>query len=164
MKIGIISDTHDRLARTRYAVKLLQAQGADLLVHCGDLTGPEIVAACSVLPLYFVFGNNDSDSVPSLRKAAAECGATCLEWGGEFVVQQTRIAVAHGHLTSDLRPLLMAQPNYLLSGHSHIRRDWCEGSVRRINPGALHRANEFTVALLDLESNDVRFLAVPKQV
>lgn len=162
MKIGILSDTHDKLARTRFAVQQLKSRGAELLVHCGDLICPEIVVECSILPLYFVFGNNDCDTVPSLRRAASEHGAICLGWGGEFTVAETRIAVVHGHLTSDLRPLLKAQPQYLLSGHSHIRHDWYEGVVRRINPGALHRADEYTVALLDLKSDDLQFLPIPK--
>lgn len=164
MKIGIISDTHDKIARTRYAVQLLKSHGADLLIHCGDFTGPDILVECSTLPMYFVFGNNDCDTVPDLRNAAAKHGATCLGWGGEFTVQETRIAVTHGHLTSDLRPLLQAQPQFLFSGHSHNRNDWRDGSVRRINPGALHRADEFTVALLDLATEELRFLPVPKQV
>ena len=164
MKIGIISDTHDRLLRTRFAVQLLKSQGAELLVHCGDFIGSEILAECSVLPTYFVFGNNDCDTVPDLQQAATELGATCLGWGGEFTVQETRLAVVHGHLTSDLRPLLKSEPQYLFSGHSHIRGDWQEGPVRRINPGALHRAEEFTVALLDLSTSAVQFLPIPKQV
>ncbi|HLQ46703.1 MAG TPA: metallophosphoesterase family protein [Planctomycetaceae bacterium] len=164
MKIGIISDTHDRLLRTRFAVQLLKSQGAELLVHCGDFIGSEILIECSVLPLYFVFGNNDCDTVPYLRQTATDLGATCLGWGGEFTVQQTRLAVVHGHLTSDLRPLLKSQPQYLFSGHSHNRGDWHEGPTRRINPGALHRAEEFTVALLDLDTNALKFLPIPKQV
>ena len=43
MRIGILSDTHDQIARTTRAVVLLRAEGAEALVHCGDLTGPEIV-------------------------------------------------------------------------------------------------------------------------
>jgi putative phosphoesterase len=162
MKIGILSDTHDKLARTRYAVQFLKSHGAELLVHCGDFTGPEVLVECSVLPLYFVFGNNDCDTVPDLRETAANHGAICLGWGGEFTVDETRIAVTHGHLTSELRPLLKAQPQYLFTGHSHVQHDRQEGSVRRINPGALHRASEFTVALLDLESREVEFLSIPK--
>ena len=163
MKIGIISDTHDKLARTRYAVQLLKSHGAELLIHCGDFTGREILVECSVLPLYFVFGNNDCDTVPDLREMATTHGAICLGWGGEFTVHDTRIAVVHGHLTSDLRPLLKAQPHFLFSGHSHIRGDWHEGNVRRINPGALHRADDFSVALLDLVSDELQFLPIPKQ-
>ena len=164
MKIGIISDTHDRLLRTRFAVQLLKSQGAELLVHCGDFIGREILVACSALPLYFVFGNNDCDTVPDLQQVATELGATCLGWGGEFTVQEKRLAVVHGHLMSDLRPLLKSQPDYLFSGHSHIRGDWLEGTTRRINPGALHRAEEFTVALLELSTSAVQFLPIPKQV
>lgn len=163
MKVGIISDTHDAFDRTRFAVELLKSEGADLLVHCGDFINADIVAECSLLPLYFVFGNNDCDSVPSLRNAADEYNATCLGWVGEFMADGKRIGVVHGHLTSDLRPLLKSQPDYLLSGHSHIRRDWHEGKTRRINPGALFRATEYTVALLDLAKDDVRFLPILKE-
>ncbi len=158
--IGILSDTHDHAERTRIAVNLLRSEGADVLVHCGDLASPEVVAECSVLPFYFVFGNHDADMVSVLQSAAEQHGATCLGWGGEFTASQKRIAVVHGHLTMDLRPLLEAQPDYLLSGHSHIARDWHEGPTRRINPGALFRAGEFSVALLDVDADDVRFLTV----
>lgn len=57
MRIGILSDTHDRLARADRAVASLVAAGAEALIHCGDLTGPEIVHVCGRLPSYYVFGN-----------------------------------------------------------------------------------------------------------
>lgn len=162
MKIGILSDTHDKIARTRSAVTMLLDRGAEVLIHCGDLLGPEIVAECSRGPFYFVFGNNDADMVPALRQAARKHGAHCLEWGGEIPLAGKRIAVVHGHLTSDLRPLLEAQPDYLLSGHSHIAGDWRHGSTRRINPGALHRTKNYSVALLDLKSDELEFLPVER--
>lgn len=160
MKIGILADTHDELARTRLAVRRLQDAGAEGLIHCGDLTGPEIVSACAVLPFYFTFGNHDADTVPYLTQAAAEYNATCLGWGGEITLAGKRIAVVHGHLTFDLKPLLESQPDYLFSGHSHIAGDWLQGTTRRINPGALHRADEFSVALLDLHSEELQFLTI----
>ena len=158
--IGILADTHNHLNRTKAGVRILQEQGAKILVHCGDLASPEIVEICAVLPLYFVFGNHDADSAADLKQAAAEQGATCLEWGGEFEYQGKRIAIVHGHMTLDVRPLLEAEPDYLLSGHSHVARDWQSGPIRRINPGALFRTLEPSVALLDVVSDDVRFLAV----
>lgn len=161
MRLGILSDTHDRLARTRQAVGLLRDAGAEGLVHCGDLCGPEIVAACAVLPFWFVFGNHDGDSVAALHKAAGKHGAMCLAWGGEFVGGGKRIAVVHGHLGGDVKSLLAATPDYLLCGHSHLREDVRVGGVRRINPGALHRAETYTVALLDTATDELRFLALP---
>jgi putative phosphoesterase len=160
MRLGILSDSHDRLDRVRSAVRLLQAEGAKVLVHCGDLTGPAVVAACTVLPCYFTFGNHDADGVPGLERAASETGAVCLEWGAEVVLADKRVAVTHGHMSTDVRRLLAARPDYLLSGHSHRAGDRYDGPTRRINPGALHDADEYTVALLDLGTDDLRFLPV----
>lgn len=160
MRIGILSDTHDELDRTRLAVQLLRDSGVETLIHCGDLASPPIVAACSVLPCWFVFGNHDSDSVPDLQRAASEYGAVCLGWGSVVELAGKRVGVAHGHMTADVRRVLSEQPDFLLSGHSHIASDMMVGSVRRINPGALHRADEFTVAVLDLVRGELRLLQV----
>ncbi len=162
MKIGILSDTHNHLQRTEQAVELLRDAGAEALFHCGDLARPEIVAACAVLPFYFTFGNHDSDMVRVLEQSADELGAHCLHWGGEVTLAEKRIALVHGHITRDLRPLLEAQPDYLLTGHSHQTHDFYEGTTRRINPGALFRASEFSVALLNLATDDLQWIEVPK--
>ena len=161
MRLGILSDTHDDIAKTRQAIEILRAAGADALVHCGDLTGPEIVVACSELPLYFVFGNHDADRVPELKIAAATTGAVCLEWGGVIELGGRRIGVTHGHMDIDVRRVLDRQPDYLLFGHLHFPVDNREGSVRRINPGASSRADECSVAILDLETDELRFLTIP---
>ena len=162
MRIGIISDTHDRLSRTIVAVQILTDAGALALFHCGDLTSPEIVSACGVLPGYFVFGNNDADNCPALRRAIDKVNGVCLGWGGEVTLAGKRIALAHGHLHTDVRRVVAARPEYLLFGHSHVPTDEREGAVRRINPGALHRAEKYTVALLDLETDALEFLEVPR--
>jgi putative phosphoesterase len=158
--VGIISDTHNQVERTQSAVELLQNEGADLLIHCGDFTSTEIVTICAVMPFYFVFGNNDYAA--DLEWAAEQTGAACLGWGGELTVGDKRIAVTHGHLTSDLRPLLESQPDYLLSGHSHMPDDSQAGVTRRINPGALFRARDYSVALLDVATDSLRFLEVAR--
>jgi putative phosphoesterase len=161
MRLGILADTHDDLARARSAVGLLRAEGAEALIHCGDLASPSIVALLAALPSWFVFGNHDADVVPHLERAAAEFGVVCLGWGGVVELAGKRVGVAHGHMSVDVRRVLAARPDYLLSGHSHIASDSLSGAVRRINPGALHRADEFTVALLEVETGEVRFLRVP---
>jgi putative phosphoesterase len=162
MRLGILSDTHNQVDRARRAAELLESLGAEALVHCGDLAIVEVVAACADLPLYFAIGNHDADNVPALRAAAEAHGAVCLGYGGELTLAGKRVAVTHGHLTMDLRPLLAAGPDYLLTGHSHAPMDRRDGPTRRINPGALFRAAEFTVALLDLESDELQFLTVPR--
>ena len=83
-----------------------------------------------------------------------------LGWGGTVKFAYKLVGVVHGHMRTDLRRVMEVQPDYLLSGHSHIAQDEREGRVRRINPGALCLADELTVALLDLVTDDVRFLTV----
>ena len=163
MQIGIISDTHDERHRTAIAVERLQAEGAEVLFHCGDLVEANIVGDCALLPCYFVFGNNDVANVPEIQSAIAGFrGAVCLEWGGEVQLSGKRIAMTHGHRNAEIRRLLSASPDYLFSGHSHIAADWREGTTRRINPGALHRARRFSVALLNLENDELRFLEISR--
>ncbi|MCE9534361.1 MAG: YfcE family phosphodiesterase [Planctomycetes bacterium] len=161
MRLGILSDTHDQLERTRRAIDLLRSDGAEALIHCGDIMGPDVLEACTVLPCSFVFGNNDDD-ISALRQMANLTGANCMDWGSIITLAGKRIGVTHGHMSVDVRRLLAQQPDYLFSGHSHIPMDQQEGTVRRINPGALHRAVEFTVALLEVESGELRFLTVPR--
>lgn len=160
MRLGILADTHDELVRTRLAVRQLRDAGAEALIHCGDLASPPIVQSLAPLPCWFVLGNHDADSVPALERAAAEFGPVCLGWRGVVDLGGRRVGVVHGHMTTDLRRVLAERPEFLLSGHSHVASDTIAGSVRRINPGALHRADEFTVAVLELTSGALRLLRV----
>jgi putative phosphoesterase len=168
MLLGILSDTHDHPHRTRRAVDLLRQAGAEALVHCGDLTTAEIVGTLAGLPSWFVFGNNDVwgrgdvASAAKLHAAAQELGVTCLDWGGVIELAGKRLAVTHGHLGSEERQLLATRPDYLLSGHTHVRHDRRRDGTRWINPGALHRVAEFTVATLDLVTDELHFHTVPR--
>lgn len=161
MKIGILSDTHDQVARTVRAVNALAGAGAEALFHCGDLTGPDVVHACAsaALPCHYVFGNNDHDE-RGLRAAIEATGGVCLERGGAVVLAGRRVAVTHGDDPRVFRRLLAAQPDYLLFGHTHIALNERDGPTRQINPGALHRARPWTVALLDLGTDAVRLIVI----
>lgn len=159
MRIGILSDTHDEIARTSRAVRLLIDEGAEALIHCGDLTGTEIVDLCARLPSYFVFGNNDFDE-DQLRRAMARAGAVCLGRGGEVRLDGKRLAVTHGDSGREVGRLAELGPDYLLYGHWHVPEDRREGPTRWINPGALHRASSWTVALLDLDLDRLALLTV----
>lgn len=160
MLIAVISDTHDDAAITEWAVDLAVQRGAEALIHCGDLASPEIIRVCSRLPTHFVFGNHDADVVPELQKAAQQYQANCLGWGGMIELGGSKIGVTHGHMTSDLRPLLAEKPDYLLTGHTHEAADWQQEQTHRVCPGALFRADPPTFALLDLVKGRVEFVSL----
>ena len=133
MRIGILSDTHDQVERTSRAVRRWSPQGAEVLIHCGDLTGPDVVYECAGLPAYFVFGNNDFDEA-GLRRAMAGIGAVCLGAVGEIELGGKRIAVTHGDSAREIRRLAGSSPDYLFFGHSHWPADERQGPTRWINP------------------------------
>lgn len=160
MRIGILSDTHDRWERTQEAVALLRGEGVEVLIHCGDLTEADMVYACENLPAYFVFGNNDVYNVAPIQDAIEEIQGVCLRWGGEVILANRRIAVTHGHDGKEIRRLLKGEPDYFLSGHTHVTLDHREGKTRMINPGALHRASFYSVGILDLAHDTLEFRTI----
>jgi putative phosphoesterase len=158
--VGILSDTHDRVAAAKAAIDLLRGRGAEHFVHCGDIGTEPILDLLAGLPAAFVFGNNDWDRA-GLERYAALIDVRCLADAGELELGGKRFFVTHGDDARTLRRVVEEQRHdYLLHGHTHVRRDERVGRVRIINPGALHRAREKTVALLDTATDALTFLTV----
>ena len=96
-----------------------------------------------------------------IERYAGELGIQCFGAFGELNLDGKAIAIAHGDDERALRRVLDGQKHdYLFVGHSHVKADGRVGRVRVINPGALHRAREKTVATLDLTSDRLRFHVV----
>ena len=128
MRIGILSDTHDQIKRTAAAVGRLIAEGAEVLIHCGDLTTPSVVEQCAGLPSYFVFGNNDFDEA-RLRRAMEAIGGVCLGYGGLIELGGKRIAVTHGDSGARWRGSRALGPIISCRSPSHRERQ-----PRRLDP------------------------------
>ncbi len=160
MIVGLLSDTHDRIEPTRAALRLLQESGAQFLIHCGDVGSEQILDLLAGLRAAFVFGNNDWDR-RGLQRYAADLDIQCLGDSGDLELGGKTFHVLHG---DDLRAMRRALDekrfDYLLHGHTHVRRDESAGHTRIINPGALHRAREKSVAVLDTETDRLTFLRV----
>ncbi|HEY8668405.1 MAG TPA: YfcE family phosphodiesterase [Tepidisphaeraceae bacterium] len=160
MLIGLLSDTHDRLPAMIAAVNLLRQRGAEFFIHCGDVGSEQILDQLAGLPAAFVFGNNDWD-LRSLERYAQSIGVQCLLHFGDLELGGKRIAVVHGDDAKLLARILTDQEHdYLLKGHSHQREDRRVGRTRIINPGALHRALQKSVALLNTETDELTFMPV----
>jgi putative phosphoesterase len=60
MKIGIISDTHKKINRAKKAIDYLIEEGADYILHAGDVVQIEVLEYLKEkIPYVAVFGNND---------------------------------------------------------------------------------------------------------
>lgn len=47
MKIGIISDSHDRIENLNKAIEISKEEGVESLIHCGDLCAPFMIKELS---------------------------------------------------------------------------------------------------------------------
>jgi uncharacterized protein len=160
MKIGVLSDTHDRIETTREAIRLLTEQGAELLLHCGDIVSPSILHLFADLPTHFVFGNNDEPT--ELLDAIAAVGASHQDESGQLTLSGRRIAWVHGHHWHHLLALEQSgQFDYLFYGHTHVAESHRSGKTLVANPGALQRARVKTCLLVDLASGELRTIEVP---
>lgn len=160
MKIGILSDTHDALSNTKAALDYLREQGAAFIIHCGDLTSPEVVQLFEGWDVVFVWGNMDEDTT-SLRNAVRRIGRASI--GDTFTAHLggAHLAACHGNDAAMLRRLIRSGLyDYVFHGHTHQRRDEQVGRTRVINPGALGGQHEGppSFCLLDLDNGEVTFV------
>jgi hypothetical protein len=159
MILGILSDTHGQYERAARAIALLKDAGAEAFVHCGDVGGDDVFARFAGERLWFVWGNCDHPSRSELAYVRSLGLTPPEEVPLPIELEGRRIAVFHGH-EPELDRFQPAGFDYLLHGHTHVRRDERVDGVRIINPGALHRAREYSVATLDLAADVLAFHVV----
>jgi putative phosphoesterase len=157
MKLGILSDSHGRTHLVRQALHLLDTAGAEAIIHCGDVGGLDVLDELAGRQCWFVWGNTDQPH-SSWRHSLEALGLPWPTAPLQLTLDGRRIGVYHGHERAFRDALRDARYDYLLHGHTHQRDDYREGTMRVINPGALHRVSVRTVALLDLATDDLRFL------
>jgi uncharacterized protein len=160
MLVGLLSDTHDRLDAMIAGVRALRAAGAEFFIHGGDVGGEQILDVLAGDRAAFVWGNNDWDR-RELARYAKTIGVQCLEDFGELMLDGKSFSITHGDDAARLRRIQKDQRHdYLITGHTHLCRDERIGRIRWINPGALYRAREKTVAILDTRTDTLKFLTV----
>lgn len=168
-RIGLLSDSHGRAATTRRAVALLLDAGAEQIVHLGDVGSTDVLDALAVnapgngeqLPAHVVFGNSDYDVEP-LDRYARDLGLTVDHPVGTLQLEPGQLVFCHGHDSRAMGAALAAGVRWLCHGHTHQASDTRQGATRIINPGALHRAAQYTVALLDTADDELTLLNVPR--
>ena len=162
MKIGVISDTHDRLPPFRRAVAMFQRMGVDAIFHAGDFIAPfaaKIIApdapGMDRLPLHCVYGNNDGVR-PGLTKVLPHVadGPLTVTLGAPG---KTRTVVMH-HFIDWLKPADIAPADVIITGHTHevVNDTRTLGSATKLflNPGECcgWLTDRCTVAVLDLDT------------
>lgn len=148
MKIGLLSDTHKKEGRSQKVINHLRSQGAEFLIHAGDIVKPEILSQLknSGLDYMAVYGNNDANLV-------------------EYHTQFHLVQEPHYFKLGGVRFKLMHLPFYLngdaevvIFGHTHVFECDFKNKTLFLNPGeACARDKPFSSCAM-LEINDTAFI------
>ncbi len=163
MKIGILSDTHGNVPRTHLAIERLNRGEVEAIIHCGDIGTPAVLIELSLAfeprqtPIYAVTGNVDQFNT-EIYPWHGGGGIEMMGAFGSLELDGKRLAVAHGHDYQALqRAIEGGDYDYVFTGHTHVAEDHRVRKTRVINPGAVHRASIPSVAILDLNNDDLRY-------
>ncbi|MBI2656548.1 metallophosphoesterase [Candidatus Woesearchaeota archaeon] len=160
--IGIISDTHENEKAIQKAVAVLKDRDVELAVHCGDIISPPMLEHFQGLKMKFVFGNNDGEK-NGLNAFAEKFGFEEVADEKEFEHKGKKFYVYHGTKRDILDNAIKSNKyDYVLTGHTHVKRDERIGSTRLINPGALFRIYPYTIVILDVENDKLEFVKIRK--
>jgi hypothetical protein len=153
MKIGLIADTHDKLDAVEKAVKCLNEQEIEHVLHAGDLVSPFVATKFRDLKakLHIVWGNNEGDR-GHVQTMLGKVGAHLLGNLGVLELGGRRIALLHGTSEAVINTFAESRLyDIIVRGHTHEAKI-TKGRTLIINPGEVcgYLSGRQTLAVLDL--------------
>lgn len=125
MKIGILSDTHSKVGRAKKVIDLLVENGAEYLIHAGDICEVDVLHYMqeSKLPYIAVYGNNDAHMVEHHRSF------NLVQEPHLFKINNTSFKLMH------LPYYMNPDSDIVIFGHTHnFECDYKNGTLF-LNPG-----------------------------
>ncbi|MDF1501511.1 metallophosphoesterase [Roseisolibacter sp. H3M3-2] len=161
MRIGLLSDTHDRVPAVAELLRRFAANGVQLVMHAGDFCSPFSMRPLreTTIPLLGVFGRNDGDHDGlSAFAAALPAGGEIYDSPHSFEVGGHTVLLVHD--LAEANPRSLESHQVIVHGCAHVAEMKERGGALLVNPGEacgwLHGAP--TGAILDLVARRVEFL------
>lgn len=160
MRIGLLSDSHDRVPAMRALVERMLAEGVSVIIHAGDFCSPFALRTLHDLqvPLLGVFGRNDGDREGLRAAAQGGLGVELYESPHSFSFGGQQILVVHD--INDVHERSLTQHQVVVHGSTHVAEMKMRGDTVIVNPGEACGwvFGEPSAAILDLQSKAVEFL------
>ena len=159
MKVGVLSDTHDRLTTFRRALSLFDRLGVEAIFHAGDFVAPfaaKLIAAENLrVPLYCCFGNNDGE-----RKGLKTILPNVVDGSVKVTLGGRRIVM--NHFIDWISKADIAAADIVISGHTHEVVNETRDGKLFLNPGECCGwvNDRCTVAVLDLQAMSAQIIDV----
>lgn len=160
MKIGLLSDTHDRLPAIDALLREMMARGVSMVLHAGDYCAPFALRPFLAhnVALAGVFGRNDGDPEGLRALAATGLGIELFESPHSMEVGGQTILLVHD--LGDVSVRSIESHTIVVHGATHREEMKTRGDTLIVNPGEacgwLHGAP--SAAVLDLDTRKVEFL------
>ncbi len=159
MKIGILSDSHARVDLAEFCIKKLKKEGAEFLIHAGDIVKEDTLKLLeeSSLPYRAILGNNDYHLVHVKDKYSL------FNEPYYFKIKDLHVKLMHHPL------YLSPDADIIINGHTHHYKAQLTKKAFYINPGEVcaRKKDLCECALLHVKKTKYvvkRFTCKPKKL
>jgi uncharacterized protein len=135
MRVGIMSDSHDRLPAITEFIRQFEAAGLGLVLHAGDFCAPFALDPFETAQMSMagVFGKNDADLESLRARAGRAIGLELFESPHSFDIGGKRILLAHD--LADIPDRSIESHDIVVHGHLHKQEMKHRGETLIVNPG-----------------------------
>lgn len=148
MKIGILSDTHSKVKKAKECLDLLIEDGAEFIVHAGDICEVETLELLKNCSKRYVgvYGNNDAHLV------AFHNDYNLVQEPFYFKLDDTKFKLMH------LPFYMTPDAEVIISGHTHEFHAEFNNGTLFLNPGEACARNKPISECAMLELKEKKFL------
>jgi uncharacterized protein len=163
MKIGLLSDTHNKISNLIAALAIFRERRIHTVIHCGDLTDFDLISHFDGFQLIYLTGNMDHASGTIQRRVAKLNEENFAGPVFKGTLDGVSVAATHSHIDGKVMELVQSgRYEWVFHGHTHKRRDEVIHGVRVVNPGALGglKRGPRTICVVDLAKPNVEFISI----
>ena len=175
MKVGIISDTHDRLESIERARDIFTENEVEMILHCGDWVSPYtldfFVNEGFRVPIKGVIGNVEGDlkNFLEINKRSKNPVEFPTKQTLDLNIDGKKAIIYHGQDKNLLEALIKSDLyDVVFTGHTHQVRNYCVGKTLVLNPGSTSFSSKgkitkkASVAIYNSDSNSAKIVTFSK--
>ena len=162
MRIGVMSDTHDRLPAIAEILDRFGSKGVTMVMHAGDYCSPFSLSPFHQkgMALLGVFGRNDGDRETLSAYAARGMGTEIYESPHSFEVGGHKVMLVHD--IGEINKRSIASHDFVIHGQTHKLDQSKRGNTLLLNPGEAcgWLTGKCTAMVVDLDTGEVEVITL----
>jgi putative phosphoesterase len=162
MRIGVMSDSHDRVPAVDALLREMVARGVTMVLHAGDFCAPFALRPFrdQNVAMAGVFGGNDGDRAGLRAFAEQGMGQELFESPHSVTFGEVKVLLVHD--LADVQEGSVNAHDVVVYGHTHVVAVEQRGETLLVNPGEacgwLHGTP--TAAIIDLDTKAVEVITL----